>query len=130
VVNVTPLKMVYLDCCIVVELSVARMYQGAQYIIFKLTDFRYLINMLHLVQVRQAKYILARDDVRAYSIAALSASEFIELISLQLDSYNMISCWMNSKCHSYKNTSVMYRSKFDCYKTYVMYFVPINLVLV
>jgi hypothetical protein len=34
--------------------------------------------MVNFVQVRQAKYILARRDVRAYSIAALGASEFIE----------------------------------------------------
>jgi hypothetical protein len=54
------------------------MYHGTQYIIFKLDDLRYLMNMLHLVQVRQSRYIIARDDVRAYSIAALGASEFIE----------------------------------------------------
>jgi hypothetical protein len=58
--------------------SVARMYQDTRYIIFKLSDLRYLMNMVKFVQVRQAKYILVRDDVRAYSIAALCESEFIE----------------------------------------------------
>jgi hypothetical protein len=55
--------------------SVAKMYQN---VIFKLADLRYMMNMLHFVQVRQTKYILARDDVRAYAIAALGSSEFVE----------------------------------------------------
>jgi hypothetical protein len=59
--------------------SVARMYQDTKYIIFKLADLRYLMNMVHLVQVRQARYILPRDDVGAYAIAALGSSEFVEL---------------------------------------------------
>jgi hypothetical protein len=34
--------------------------------------------MLHLVLVLETKYILARDDVRAYSIAALGSAEIVE----------------------------------------------------
>jgi hypothetical protein len=34
--------------------------------------------MLHLVQVRQARHIIPRDDVRAYSITALGTSDYIE----------------------------------------------------
>jgi hypothetical protein len=34
--------------------------------------------MLHHVQVQQTWYILARDDVMAYAIAALRSSEFVE----------------------------------------------------
>jgi hypothetical protein len=36
------------------------------------------MNMVNFVQVRQAKCILAHDDVRAYSIPALCSSEFTE----------------------------------------------------
>jgi hypothetical protein len=58
--------------------SVARMYQGTQYIIFKLADLRYLMSMVNFVQIQQGKYIVTRDDVRAYAIAALGSSEFVE----------------------------------------------------
>jgi hypothetical protein len=58
--------------------SVARMYQDTRYIIFKLADLRYLMNRVKFVQVRQAKYILAPDDVRAYAVAALGSTEFVE----------------------------------------------------
>jgi hypothetical protein len=34
--------------------------------------------MLHFVQVRKTNYILARYDVRAYALAALGSSEFLE----------------------------------------------------
>jgi hypothetical protein len=58
--------------------SVARMYQDTRYTILKLADLCYLMKMVHLLQVRQARYSLARDDVRAYAIAALGSSEFDE----------------------------------------------------
>jgi hypothetical protein len=54
------------------------MYQDTRLVIFKLTDLRYLMNMLHFVQVLQTKYILARDEFRAYVIAALGSTEFVE----------------------------------------------------
>jgi hypothetical protein len=34
--------------------------------------------MVHFVQVRITRYILARDDARAYDIAALGSTEFVE----------------------------------------------------
>jgi hypothetical protein len=54
------------------------MYQNKRFVTFKRDDLRYLMNMLHLVQVHQTKYILARDDVRTYAIAALGSAEFVE----------------------------------------------------
>jgi hypothetical protein len=36
------------------------------------------MNMLHLLQVQQTKYILARDDVRGYAIASVVSTEFVE----------------------------------------------------
>jgi hypothetical protein len=58
--------------------GVARMYQDKRYINFKLGDLRYLMNMLHIVQARQADYIVERGDVRAYTNAALGTTEFVE----------------------------------------------------
>jgi hypothetical protein len=40
--------------------SVARMYQDKRFIVLKLDELRYLMNMQHLVLVQQTKYILAR----------------------------------------------------------------------
>jgi hypothetical protein len=58
--------------------SVARIRQNKRFITFKLADLRYLMNRLHLVQVQQTRYIIARDDIMAYAIAALRSSEFVE----------------------------------------------------
>jgi hypothetical protein len=49
-----------------------------RFVIFKLANLRYLTNMLHFVQVQQTKYILARNDVMAYAVAALGSIEFVE----------------------------------------------------
>jgi hypothetical protein len=54
------------------------MYQDKRFVIFKLGDLLYLMNMLHLVQVEKTKYFLARDDVMAYAFAALGSTEFVE----------------------------------------------------
>jgi hypothetical protein len=58
--------------------SVARMYQDLRFVTFKIDDFRYLMNILHIVQVQQNKYILLRNDVIAYAIAALGSTESFE----------------------------------------------------
>jgi hypothetical protein len=54
------------------------MYQDMRFVIFKVADLRYMMNMLHIVQVQQTKYILARNDVMAYAVAALGSIEFVE----------------------------------------------------
>jgi predicted AAA+ superfamily ATPase len=43
--------------------SVVRMYQNKRFVTFERDDLRYLMNMLHIVQDQQSRYILARDDV-------------------------------------------------------------------
>lgn len=56
---------------------VARMYLDKQYIRFKLTEFQYLKNMLHVVRKKQSLYVLALPDVMAYTTAALSSTEYV-----------------------------------------------------
>jgi hypothetical protein len=36
------------------------------------------MNTVNIVQIRQAQYILASYDVRAYAVAALDSTEFVE----------------------------------------------------
>ena len=56
----------------------ARMYRDRKCISFKLTDLRYMMNILPMVQAQQAQYILAQTDVTAFAVAALGSIEFIE----------------------------------------------------
>ena len=56
----------------------ARMYLDKQFVRFKFADLRYMMNMLHIVQDHQTKYILAQNDVMAYAVAALGWIEFVE----------------------------------------------------
>jgi hypothetical protein len=58
--------------------SVVRMCQDKRFVTFILDDLRYLMNMIHLVQVQQTRYILARDEFVAYAITALRSMEFVE----------------------------------------------------
>jgi hypothetical protein len=58
--------------------AIARMYLDKRYIIFKLADLRYLMNMLNFVQVLVSKYTLVRDDVRSYAASARGSTGFIE----------------------------------------------------
>jgi hypothetical protein len=67
--------------------SVAGMYQNKRFVTFKRDDLRYLMNVLHLVQEQQRRYILARDDVVAYALLALGSSELLNLSQLLVDSY-------------------------------------------
>ena len=57
----------------------ARIYPDKQFVSFKFADLRYMMNMLHIVQDHQTKYILAQNDVMAYAVAALGSIEFVEL---------------------------------------------------
>ena len=41
---------------------------------FKLTNLRYMINMLHMVQAQEAQYMLAETDVMAFVVAALGST--------------------------------------------------------
>ena len=56
----------------------AKMYRDKKCVSFKLTDLQYMLNILHMVQVQQAQYILAQTDVTAFVIAALGSIEFVE----------------------------------------------------
>jgi hypothetical protein len=77
--DATRAKTVYSDYSVLELAMFARMYQDTRFVIFKLDALRYLMNMLHIVQVLQTKYILAQDDVRAYAIGVLRSTEFVEL---------------------------------------------------
>jgi hypothetical protein len=54
------------------------MYQDMRFVIFKLADLRYMMNMLHFVQFQQTKYIIARNDIMTYAVAVLGSIEFVE----------------------------------------------------
>ena len=58
--------------------TTAIMYRDKKCVSFKLADLRYMMNMLHFVQVEQTKYNLAQNDVMAFAIAALGSIEFVE----------------------------------------------------
>jgi hypothetical protein len=57
---------------------VARMYLDKRYIVFKLANLRYLMNMLYLVQAQVNKYTHAHDDVMSYVASARGRTEFIQ----------------------------------------------------
>jgi hypothetical protein len=80
--------------------NVARMYQNKRFVTFKRDELRYLINLLHLVQDQQSRYILARGNV-AYTRLAQGSSEFVEPQSF-VDSCCTTNCLTKSKHCSYK----------------------------
>ena len=55
----------------------ARMYRDKKCVSFKLADLRYIMNVLHFVQVQQNQYILAQI-VMAFATEALGWLEFVE----------------------------------------------------
>jgi hypothetical protein len=61
-----------------VNLDVARMYLDKRYIVLKLANVRYLMNMLYLVQALVIKYTQTRDDVMSYVASARWRTEFIQ----------------------------------------------------
>ena len=73
------------------------MYQDKQNVIFKFADLRYMMNMLHVLQDQQTKYILAQKDVMAYAVAALERSSLLSLLLLLPISFCTIKCLTNSK---------------------------------
>ena len=58
--------------------ATARIYRDKKCVSFKLVDLRYMMKVLHFVQVQQTQYILAQNDVMAFAIAALGSLEFVE----------------------------------------------------
>jgi hypothetical protein len=60
------------------NLDVGRMYLDKRYIVFKLANLCYLINMLYLVQVQLDKYIREQDDVISYVANVRGRTEFIK----------------------------------------------------
>jgi hypothetical protein len=56
----------------------ARVYRDKKCVNFTLTDLRYMMIMLHLVEAQQSQYILAQADVMVIAFAALGALDFVE----------------------------------------------------
>ena len=56
--------------------TTARMYRDKKCVSFKLADLRYMMNVLHFIQVQQTQYILAQNVV-AFVVAALGSIEFL-----------------------------------------------------
>ena len=56
----------------------ARMYRNKKCVSFKLVNLRYIMYILHFVQVQQTQYIFAQNDVMAFAIVALGLIEFVE----------------------------------------------------
>ena len=54
-----------------------RMYSDEKCVRFNLSDLRYMVTVLHFVQVQQTLYILAQN-VMAFAIAAFGVIEFVE----------------------------------------------------
>ncbi len=44
----------------------------------RITDLRYMMNVLHMVQAQQRQYILAQADFMAFAFAALGLSSLFE----------------------------------------------------
>jgi hypothetical protein len=49
-----------------------------RYIIFKLADLKYLMNVLNIVQEEVSTYTNTRNDVSSYAASAAGYTEFIE----------------------------------------------------
>jgi hypothetical protein len=60
------------------NLDVARIYLDKRYIVFKLANLRYLMNILYLVQALVTKYNQTSDDVASYGASARGRTEFIQ----------------------------------------------------
>jgi hypothetical protein len=58
--------------------AVARMCLDKRYILFKLMELRYLMNMLNIVQEQVSTFTNARDDVRSYAACADGYTDFVE----------------------------------------------------
>ena len=54
------------------------MYRHQKCVSFKLPVLRYMVTVLHFVQVQQTQYIPAQNDVLAFAIVALGSIEFVE----------------------------------------------------
>jgi hypothetical protein len=54
------------------------MYLDKRYIVLKLANLRYLMNMLYLVQALLNKYTEAHGDVMSYVSSARGRTEFIQ----------------------------------------------------
>ena len=54
------------------------MYQDKQNVIFKFVDLRYMMNMLHVLQDQQTKYILAQKGCHGLCRCCVGTIEFVE----------------------------------------------------
>ena len=57
----------------------ARMYRDRKIVSLKLTDLRYLMNILHMVLAQQAQYILEKPDVIAFALQRWDLSSSLSL---------------------------------------------------
>jgi hypothetical protein len=60
------------------EQAVARMCLDKRYVIYKLEELKYLMNMLHIVQELVRICTAARDDVSSYAVSSSVYTEFVE----------------------------------------------------
>ena len=56
----------------------ARLYRDKKCVSFTLTDLRYMMTMLHMVEAQQSRYILAKADVISYAYGVLGSLVFAE----------------------------------------------------
>ena len=59
----------------------ARLYRDKKCVSFTLTDLRYMMTMLHMVEAQQQQFILAQADVISYAYSVLGSLVFAELPS-------------------------------------------------
>ncbi len=83
--------------------TTARIYRDKKFVSF--ADLRYMMNMLHFVQVQQTEYILAQN-VMAYAVGALGLTEFVYLLIMPPVSFHTISCLTNTERYSYKTAVI------------------------
>jgi hypothetical protein len=58
--------------------AVARMCLDKRYIIFKVGELKYLMNMLHVVQELVRTFTATREDVRSYVASDAGYTDFVE----------------------------------------------------
>ena len=56
----------------------ARLYGDKKCVSFTLTDLRYLLAMLRMVESQQSQYILGHADVMSFAFITLGSLQFIE----------------------------------------------------
>jgi hypothetical protein len=82
--------------------AVARMCLDKRYVIYKLGELKYLMNILHIVQELACKFTTAREDVSSYAASASDYTEFVEPNPLSSSDIPYVRLFMNWKHLSFK----------------------------